>query len=129
MPRQGQLRKVSIPNQAPRRPFAYMALFVLCLFIASSLNLSAAPDSGRISGRILDPQGVPVAGAHVKLSNSAGTVARESTSDAQGNFILDAVSPGEYQLTAESDAFVSVILDISLAAGQQKETSLQFQQL
>jgi hypothetical protein len=93
------------------------------------LNLTEAKELSRISGRVSDPQGVPVAGAHLKLRNSAGTVVRESTSDERGNFILDAVAAGEYQLTAESDAFVSIILDVSLATGQQKEISLQFQQL
>lgn len=45
-----------------------MGLSVLCLFLTPSLNLSAAADPGRISGKILDPQGVAVARAHLKLS-------------------------------------------------------------
>ncbi len=61
--------------------------------------------------------------------NSAGSLVCETTSDTQGNFALDGVQGGEYQLRAESDSFVSVTVDVSLAAGQQKEINLQFRQL
>jgi Carboxypeptidase regulatory-like domain len=128
-PRQRPLRKVSIPNQGPHRTFGYMALSVLWLLFTSSSNLSAASDSGRISGKILDLQGVAVAGAHLRLIDSAGSLVRETTSDTQGNFTLDGIHRGEYQLRGESDAFVSVTVDISLDVGQQKEISLQFQQM
>ena len=104
-------------------------LLAVCCFLISNLNLAKAKDLGRISGTVLDPQGVPVAGAHLKLVNAGGNLIRESTGDSQGNFILDGVDPGEYQLRGESDSFVSVIVNVSLAAGQQKEISVQFQQL
>jgi len=120
---------MSISIQRPHGPFGYMALLVVCLFLASSLNLAADSDSGRISGKILDPQGVAVAGAHLKLINSAGSVVGEAISNTQGNFTLDGLHGGEYQLRVESDAFVPVIVDVALGAGQQKEINLQFQQL
>jgi Carboxypeptidase regulatory-like domain len=120
---------MSIPNQASWRTFGYLALSVLCYFFAASLNLSAAPDPGRISGKILDPQSVAVAGAHLKLINSAGSLVRETTSDTNGRFTLDSIDAGEYQLRGESNDFVSVVVDVSLAAGQQKAVDLQFQQL
>ena len=104
-------------------------LLAVCCFLISNLNLAKAKDLGRISGTVLDPQGVPVAGAHLKLVNAGGNLIRESTGDSQGNFTLDGVDPGEYQLRGESDSFVSVIVNVSLAAGQQKEISVQFQQL
>jgi carboxypeptidase family protein len=97
------------------------------LFLASPLNLSAVANQGRISGTIFDPQGVAVSRAHLKLMNSAGSLVRETTSDPQGNFTLDGVDAGEYQLRGESDAFVPVTVEVSLAAGQQKEINLQFQ--
>jgi len=106
-----------------------MALSVLCLFFTSSLNLSAASDLGRISGKILDPQGVAVAGVHLRLIDSAGSLVREAISDTNGNFTLDGIHGGEYQLRGESDAFVSLTVDVSLDAAQQKVINLQFQQL
>ncbi len=94
-----------------------------------SWSLAQAADSGRISGRVLDPQGAPVAGAHLKFLNSAGIIVHESLSDALGNFILDHVNEGEYELTGESDSFVTGYVNVSVAPGQQKETTLRFQQL
>ena len=70
-----------------------------------------------------------MAGAHLKLANSAGAVIREAKSDEQGSFILGDIDPGEYQLTAEKATFVSVTLDVSVALGQQKQVNLQFGQL
>jgi len=81
-----------------------------------------------LAGRVLDPQGAPVAGAQVKLKNAAAVVIRETTSGAQGSFLLPAVPSGEYQLTAEAASFVAVIADVSVSSGQEP-VELQFQQL
>jgi hypothetical protein len=120
---------MSIPDQMPYKRLPFLAIYALCFFLASPSHLSAAPDSGRISGKILDPQSVAVAGARLKLINSAGSLVRETTSDSQGKFTLNGIDAGEYQLKGESNNFVSVIADISMDAGQQKEVNLQFQQL
>ena len=93
------------------------------------LSLSASTNAGRVSGKILDPRGVPVAGAHLKLLNSAASLVRETRSDEQGDFILEDIDPGEYQLTAEEPTFVLLIFDVSVALGQQKQVTLQFRQL
>jgi hypothetical protein len=93
------------------------------------LTLLAASEPGRIFGRILDPQGVPVADARLKLVNSTGAVIRETKSEQQGIFIFEGVEPGEYRLTAETDSFVAIIMNISIATGEQKEVSPQFRQI
>ena len=81
-----------------------------------------------VAGRVLDPQGAPVAGAQVKLKNPAGVVIREATSDVQGHFLLPAVPSGAYQLTAEAASFVAVIADVSVGSGR-NPVEVQFQQL
>jgi hypothetical protein len=53
----------------------------------------------------------------------------ETKSDQQGNFVLAGIDPGEYQLMAEAASLVSVIRDVSVAAGQQKDITLQFKQV
>src|SRR5258706_434627 len=106
------------------RAFSLLILLPLCC-----LNLSATADAGRVSGRVLDPRGAPVAGAHLKLLNAAGVSIREATSDEQGNFVLADIDPGQYQLTAQEASFVSVTSDLSVTSGQPREVSLQFQQL
>jgi len=105
------------------------AFSVAVLFLPFCLSLSANTDTGRVSGKILNPRGVPVAGAHLKLLNSAAVVIREAVSDEQGSFILGDIGPGKYQLRGEEQAFVSVTLDVSVSRGQPTEVTLQFRQL
>jgi hypothetical protein len=97
------------------------------VFLSSSLLATGA--TGNLSGKILDPNGVGVAGATVKLVNAAGTAIRQTTTDDKGNFRLSGIDPGEYQLTAGSPGFVTVNSDVSLAAREQGEINLQFQQI
>jgi Carboxypeptidase regulatory-like domain len=100
----------------------------LCLVLVCSKG-AASTDPGRVFGKVLDPQGAPVAGAHVKLLNSAGALVGETTSDEHGDFNLQGIDAGQYQLTGEAQSFVSVVSNVSVAGGQQKQMSLQFQQL
>ena len=90
---------------------------------------SASSGTSKLWGKILDPQKIAVSGAHLKLINAAGAIVRETTSDSKGNFLLEGIEAGAYQLKAESDSFVTVIVDVPLAANQQKEIEVQFLQL
>jgi Carboxypeptidase regulatory-like domain len=104
-------------------------LLLAFLLVFAAFSTAEAGETGRILGRVLDPQSSPVSGAHVKLCNSAGVLLRDATSDEKGSFVIDGIDAGEYQITTRSDAFVSVIVNVSLAAGQQKEVTVRFQQL
>jgi hypothetical protein len=104
---------------------AVLPIAVCLLFLYSP----ACADTATIRGRVLDPQGASVAGGNVKLLNAAGTKIAEAVSEANGAFRFTAVEPGVYQVTAESPAFVRVIVSVPLAAGQQREISIQFQQI
>ena len=99
----------------------------LFLFLASA-SLVAEPPLGRIAGTVLDPQGATVSGAKVSLINAAGTAVRSATSDAQGSFVIEAVSAGSYQLSAEAPAFVGAVTNVGVSYGQ-RDVTLQFQQI
>jgi len=105
------------------------ALSALVLLLPFSANVSATTEAYRVSGKILDPRGVPVVGARLKLLNSPAVVVRETRSDKEGSFVLDGVEPGEYQLRAEEPSFVSVTLNVSVTRAQQEEVTLQFREL
>src|SRR5271157_2675244 len=104
------------------------ALPMLCLLLFGA-QLSAAPEKGAVSGRVLDPRGTPVSQADVRLVNAAGATVSETHSDDQGRFTLDGIAPGDYQLIAESPSFVTVVQNVSMGPGQQQQVSVQFQQL
>jgi Carboxypeptidase regulatory-like domain len=98
-------------------------LVILCYY------LPAAADTNAVAGKVLDPQGSSVAGAQVTLTNAAGDVIRKIKSDAQGNFVLDGIDAGQYQLTAESASFLTIVTNISVASGKAPNINLQFQQI
>jgi hypothetical protein len=82
-----------------------------------------------LSGHVLDPQGAPVSGAKVQILNAGGSMIGDAASDEQGAFIISSVAPGQYQLTAEAPSFLTVISNVSVAAGQPTKIDLQFQQI
>lgn len=122
-------RRLSILTRLPLRTTLCARLAVLCLLLVFFPELVAAGVPGPLSGKVLDPQGAPVVGAHVKLLNASGSVVMEVTSDTAGRFVLDRVAPGEYRLTAESDSFVTLIMDISVGPEQGKEVTVRFLQM
>ncbi|HEY2820720.1 MAG TPA: TonB-dependent receptor [Candidatus Acidoferrum sp.] len=108
------------------RPFvrcAFATLFVL-LFGASCIA-----QTRRVSGQIVDPQGSPVANAHVTLVPRAGssTPTREISSDATGRFAFDDISAGTYTLTAEISSFAPATVEFVVAREKPlSEVMLQF---
>ena len=67
-------------------------------------------------------------GAAVSLVNAAGTTVRSAVSDAQGRFVIEGVSAGSYQLSAEAPSFVTAITNVGVS-GCQQDVTLQFQQI
>jgi outer membrane cobalamin receptor len=66
-------------------------------FILSSLLASLPALAGPLSGRILDPSGRPVSGAHVILQTERG-IQRTVLSDAEGHFTVAAPDSGQYDV-------------------------------
>ncbi len=113
---------------SPRLGWARTAFVLVVLTLAAS-GLSAEPPATRISGKVLDPQGAPVAAAHVSLLNAAGSTIRDATSDDEGSFTIDGVDSGSYQLVANAPSFVSVVVSVGVTGAQQQTFNLQFQQI
>lgn len=93
------------------------------------MSVLPATGTAEISGKVLDPKGAAVAGAIIKLVNSAGTAIRQAASDDKGNFQLEGIDPGEYQITAESPGFVTRNFGVSIAFGERQDINLQFRQI
>ncbi|RMF20447.1 MAG: carboxypeptidase regulatory-like domain-containing protein, partial [Bacteroidetes bacterium] len=55
--------------------------------------------SYRIEGRVLDPEGKPLPGAHVRLVHPWGEEVQSTATDARGRFLLQNVPRGGYALT------------------------------
>lgn len=109
-------------------PWRGVALLILWLCFQGVWARTGASTGAGISGVVVDPKGTPVANASVRLVNAGAVVVKETKSDGQGEFTLEGIAAGEYQLTAEAEGFVKVIADVAVAGVEAREV-LQFRQL
>lgn len=126
-----QLRLTAIsplPYRVSQPPYGLPPFFRILPCILA-LCITALAETGKISGRVVDPQNAAVAGAKIKLMNAAGTKITETLSDQEGNFLIAGVDSGVYRLMAEAPSFVTLVASVSVASGQQQQITMQFQQL
>src|SRR5262245_10203967 len=81
----------------------------LCCFtlLLVSLNLSASAQvsSGTITGVVRDPNDAVIAGAKIKVTQTATSVSRETVADERGQFLAPSLRPGEYAVTVTATGF------------------------
>lgn len=63
----------------------------------------------RLSGRLVDPEGAPVAAARVDLVSASGALVRGET-DAEGDFHLAGVEPGPARVTITAAGFARTVI-------------------
>lgn len=67
--------------------------------------LQVAQAGVRLTGRVLDETGAPVAGARVTLRAADAAARWQATSDARGAFVFQLERTGEYLISAEQEGF------------------------
>lgn len=89
-------------------------------------ELSAETElSGSVSGVTRGPSGEPLPGASVVVHAADGGGDRVATSDGDGTFAVNALKPGQYQLKAMKDGFVSSPESVvEVAANQNMQADL-----
>ena len=70
--------------------------------------------TGSVNGVINDPGGATVAGANVTLRNSETGAERTTTTNEQGEFDFQQVSPGKYSVSVEAKGFKKSTLIVRL---------------
>jgi hypothetical protein len=94
----------------------------ILLFIAASLVVTTfgQSDSGRIAGRVVDPNGSIVSGATVTVINVATNQQRTVTADGEGYYVVSPLTAAVYKITANAKSFaLKTITDVRLSVGQQ----------
>src|SRR3989441_1752731 len=81
-------------------------LFLLLLGWASLA--SAQVNTATLSGTVSDPQGLPVKGAKVTMTNAGTGAQRTSITDEGGGYNLVGLPPGQYKMTVDGGASFSV---------------------
>ena len=88
-------------------------------------NSASQPQSGSVSGTVVDKDGAVIANAKIVLTQD-GSVARELLSGNDGNFTFADIPPGPFELSVTSPGFATQNKSGVLQAGQ-KYVTLQIQ--
>jgi len=87
------------------RPIAALSLAVLLLLVPISLSAQ----SQLLTGRVVDPDGRPIAGAMVELT---GAAARSVETDRSGGFRIEGLPSGRYQIQARQFGYLSTMQEV-----------------
>lgn len=77
------------------------------MFVLLSATVLAQTSKGFVVGTVVDQNAAAVAGAAVKITNVETGVVRETVSQSDGSFRLDAVDPGTYRAEVAATGFKS----------------------
>jgi hypothetical protein len=80
---------------------------------ASAQSASAQSAAGQVSGSVLDPAGLPLAGAHIEIDSSSGT-RLTATSGASGGFAIGLPAPGSYTIHLQAAGFAPLVEQLQL---------------
>jgi hypothetical protein len=124
-----------LENPMDRRPGACrikLANVIFILTVAAGIVTFWAPviamaaNTGRVSGTLMDPQGRGIAGATITLSRRGDRTPRVEQTDESGQYLINAVPAGEYNLTAEFPGFRSIVSAVSVLEDRARSIDLQF---
>src|SRR6201996_6866207 len=90
----------------PSRTFLRMSVFAFC---ALAMHGQTA-DTGAIAGAVSDPSGALVPHAAVVVNSQETGEKRDLTTDGEGNFSIQFLAPGNYDLTVDAAGFEPFIL-------------------
>ena len=110
-----------------RLRFSFVVVIVLVAIATSAEFLPAQISSqGTIYGTVTDPTGAVVLNAQVAATNVATGLTRETTTNADGDYRMDFLPPGNYRITVRQTGFETATLtDITLLIGQALRVNAQ----
>ena len=100
------------------------------LFVAAMLTLTTAAFAniyGAIRGVVHDPQHRPVQGAMVMLKAKSSQWAKTTSTDANGEFQINAVVLGDYTVSVASKGFEQAAQDVTVISGTVPVAHFQLQ--
>lgn len=110
---------------APVHAGRLRAVLLLGLLLALAGAARAQGAGGVVAGRVLDPEGAPVAGATVRLIRAEGAQPRSGASDDAGAFRFEDVPAGRWRVRAERIGFAAAEAEVRLAGGESRTVDLR----
>ncbi len=71
---------------------------------------------GELRGRVLDPSGAVVPGASIQVTTEPSGPARSATSDGEGRFHIEGLSPARYRVTVQANGFEMAMRTTTIAS-------------
>src|SRR5262249_51113445 len=91
------------------------ALLLVSLF--ATMFAFGQAEQGTVTGVVTDPTGAVVAGATVTATNTATGFKRTATSSGTGSYVIPALPPAVYQITAEKSGFAAFKTQVKVNVG------------
>jgi hypothetical protein len=92
------------------------SIFAIFIFLSASLS-AFANVYGAVRGVVHDPQHRPVQGAMVMLRSKSSDSTKTTSTDANGEFQINAVALGEYTLSVAGQGFEQTAQDVIVTSG------------
>src|SRR5439155_1155780 len=94
---------------------ALTIVMMACLLLLGwAAMTSAQVNTATLSGTVSDPQGLPVKGAKVTMTNAATGALRTSVTDDSGRYNLVGLPPGQYKMAVDAGANFAVYENASV---------------
>lgn len=102
-----------------------VAVAMLAALLASPVQAQKAPKppktpatTGGIGGTLTGEHGTPLSGARVTLISEADKTTKTATTDANGTYAFEDLTPGEYDLQFDSKSYVTKTERVHVKAGK-----------
>lgn len=89
---------------------ATVVLIVCIATVFAGISVHAQATSGNIAGIVADQSGAVIAGAQVKATNEATGVVTAAAANQSGEFLIQNLLPGQYDLSASAPGFKTFTL-------------------
>ena len=103
-----------------------LVLILFCGILLCARAIAQNPN-GSLRGTVQDSSGARVAGAEINVRNVALPLSREAHADARGEFRMEDVAPGSYQISVQANGFAEARAQVIIAVGSVREISVILQ--
>jgi outer membrane receptor protein involved in Fe transport len=93
------------------------SLLTTILLLAFANIAFGQQDSGQINGTIEDQNGAAIAGATVKVKNTATNAERSGTTNGNGYFVVTNLLPGSYEVSVNQSGFAAKTVKVTVNVG------------
>jgi len=105
-----------------------MSIALLLTLFTATATVFGQADQGRIAGTIIDAAGGVIPGATITITNEATGEARTATAKDNGSFLVVALKPSKYTVSAAAANFETTTKkNIDLPVGQQLDLEMKLQ--